>query len=454
MAAHWQRTPTGRTEETEDARPAAKLTLAAHVLALQRTIGNRAVAGVLRQLAAGEQEQPSASPLAAIASALTQVGEGLTAEDPIAGAQFQPALREAADQLAGEAQPAAAEPAAMLSPAALMRQAAPAATAPAAEWSLPRMQKATANVTDLINNTAGKAYEGARGGEQDPIRWCALLTDWLHRWLKPALTQPLSLPAEHETEARAELELFVHRLAALRGLYNSMLPTPVYAGQPTGAESEGAMPQQARPDDPRRIQLAATGLADVGKVRSKDVDGDGRRIGWEQLKVVFDTAWPTHVSNGVPDSLIERKHKGKRLTPGSKKDPATDKYKPQDFYETDDVLPSWCGVGATYWAKKVDPGFPDWQMSAGVTARLAMRSKREVPQVGDLVIGLASLGHHGIITWVDPQAKAPKNDAEWKAIQIRTVESNMNNGQIVETPSGHGTLNWADTGVYDTFSRK
>lgn len=405
-------------------------------------------------------EQPaglSQADLQALAATLTAVGSDLLAQEPLAGMQITPFLQAAAEQLLAGPSPVgerAAQPdtAHSINTPTVMRQMAPdsASTAPklsdpARLQALQEVKRLFARILDLVVNDLGqKTIVGPAGGPGDPVRTQVLSLEYLHRYFSQLIAQPWPQAQDPITnQGRQEIELFLHRTAALRGFYNSILPPG--AALPGEATTPGHMPAQKRPADPRRLQIAGNGLADLGKVKAAEEDSDKRRIGYQHLQSIFDTAWPTHVADGVPNSLIEKKKTGKKLKHGGDKDNPAD-------YTVGDLLPSWCGVGATYWAKKADTSFPDWVMGIGVVNQLQKRTKRELPEVGDMVASI-SFGHHGIITWVDPAATAPKTDSEWSQISIKTVEANIR-GNIVETPTDptdHSKLAYWSVGVYKPF---
>jgi peptidoglycan hydrolase-like protein with peptidoglycan-binding domain len=419
--------------------------------------------------AAPPADQPaglSPADLQALAATLAATGSDLLIQEPLAGAQVAHFLQATAgDLLAGPATgpllttgPALPEettfqPAIMRSMdrPAVMRQQAPSATPlqaaadPVKIHTLQDVKQLFARILDFIVNDVGKKpVVGPAGGPGDPVRTQVLSLEYIHRYFSPLLAQPWPQTQDPITAlARQELELFLHRTAALRGFYNSVLPPGT--ALPGDETTSGHMPSQNRPADSRRLRIAGNGLADLGKVKAAEVDGDKRRIGYQHLQVIFDTAWPTHRADGVPDSLIEKKKTGKKLRHGGNKD------NPDD-YVTGDLLPSWCGVGATYWAKKTDASFPDWVMGIGVVNKLDKRTRRELPEVGDIVAS-TSQGHHGVITWVDPAAKAPESDGAWSQIRIKTVEANIK-GKIVETPvepTDHSKLAYWNVGVFKPF---
>jgi hypothetical protein len=387
--------------------------------------------------------------LAVIASALTAAAAAMAAEQPVAAGAAILAVQAAANELtAGQAEPSSATPEAAPQPAAptlsrLVMRKMPKPLPPAGPDPLAGLKQSFRNLTDfMVFNLGEKPYSGPQGQPGDPVLSQALSCDYLHRLLAPILD--LEWPASPGPTAQAahvELEQFVRRLVAMRAFYNSLLPQAQFL--PGGGQdaADAALPAQNRPTDQRRIQIAATGLGDLGKVKAHEQEADGRRVGWRHLIEMFDKAWPTHEADQVQDFKIEQKHQvqiGVHGSPGETK--------------LGDWMPSWCGVGATYWAKQAHPGFPDWKQGVGVTNQLARRDKRQLPQLGDLVVSV-NQGHHGIITWVDPAAQPPKSDGEWSQIRIQTVESNIG-GEIVETPSHHATLAYWTVGVFDPFTPK
>jgi hypothetical protein len=107
-----------------------------------------------------------------------------------------------------------------------------------------------------------------------------------------------------------------------------------------------------------------------------------------------------------------------------------------------------------YWLKIAGQTDLEWKTGAsGLANRLKPRPFNELPKVGDVVIN-KKLDHHGIITWIDPTAKIPKNQTEWAQISIKTVEANVKGGQIIHAPSGHEKLGYFKNGAFNSFERK
>jgi hypothetical protein len=219
--------------------------------------------------------------------------------------------------------------------------------------------------------------------------------------------------------------------------------------QQRGGGSTAAVQRQTQgPPTPEqrnaaRTNVVAIAMADVGTVKAKETV-DGKRVGHEHLKEMFDIAWPSHKKDGVSDETIQTPKNDWVLQGGkdykSKRPSSKGGEDPEGNYKWQDTLPSWCGVGATYWAKRAYPGIPDWVMSKGISHLLTRRGKTETPQVGDLVIRDDNLHHHGIVSKVDPNAK-PGGD-----IPLETVQANVHQGQIAE---GSEPLSYWTAGVYD-----
>ena len=276
----------------------------------------------------------------------------------------------------------------------------------------------------IVNAIGGRPRVDKPGSEGDPVvRAQALSLDAIHLHVGQLMSQPRPLYTRSSNMLTEEqVNLFLERVEALRAFYNNMLPRP--RKMPT---EPGEMPtEKERPEDPARLRLVANAMADLGKVRAKETDAEGKRIGHEYLKHIFDTAWPDH---GEPDTLFEKRPRGHK----------------------EDPLPSWCGVGATFWAKKAYPHFPNWKRGKSITQFLQGRGKRELPEVGDIVQSQYRW-HHGIVSWVDPDAQPPTGPEKWKQIRIRTVEANWG-GRILQGPPEHQQLGWWTVGVFKPYPK-
>ncbi len=104
-----------------------------------------------------------------------------------------------------------------------------------------------------------------------------------------------------------------------------------------------------------------------------------------------------------------------------------------------------------YWLKIAGQTDLVWKIGvSGLANKLKHRPFNELLKVGDVLIN-SKVDHHGVITWIDPKAKVPKNKTEWKKISIKTVESNIKGGQILHVPSGHEKLGYFDRGAFNSF---
>jgi hypothetical protein len=97
----------------------------------------------------------------------------------------------------------------------------------------------------------------------------------------------------------------------------------------------------------------------------------------------------------------------------------------------------------------VDPSFPDWVISRGITKNLVQREKKKLPEVGDIIIRSDKQHHHEIISWIDsnfvPVRRNNNTIQNLEQLKFCTVAGNTgdnptdyNAGKILEKPSQLG----------------
>ncbi len=244
--------------------------------------------------------------------------------------------------------------------------------------------------------------------------------------VKPDDLKPLS---------KREATLFLTRVQLMRDFYDGFLPVSAFKNGPQTHKQ----PLPTGPDASRRTMLVSLALSDVGKVESHN---QPKRIGSKHLKHIYDTAFPDHKFTDhqfeVFKLTTQQAHGGGGTT-------------------MRDWIGSWCGIGAMYWLILAGETHHKWKEGvSGLTNTLKHRPFNQKPQVGDIVVN-SKEDHHGIITWIDPDATLPPfatpfgPTGQWKNIAIKTVESNVSNGQILHAPSNHGTLRHFDRGAFLPF---
>lgn len=238
---------------------------------------------------------------------------------------------------------------------------------------------------------------------------------------------------------------FKERVRLMRDFYTSFLPGTDYTDNPA-MEKQDEIPG---PNAAARERLVALALSDVGRIKSQQYP---KRRGGKFLKQIFDDAVKSHKIDPKLFEYYETQKSCPHGKPGCKESEKIIR----------DKLPSWCGIGATYWLRQagiigfqwVTPtdGTGKSRKPSGLADRLKLRSILEKPKVGDLAIAIDGQ-HHGIITWVDPNAKKPKGEYSWGNISIKTVEANIGGGEIQFTPQGHEKLSHFTQGVFNPFER-
>ncbi|MEZ4434909.1 MAG: peptidoglycan-binding domain-containing protein [bacterium] len=188
----------------------------------------------------------------------------------------------------------------------------------------------------------------------------------------------------------------------------------------------------ARPDDmtaqqpvsSARQAVVGAALAQVGKVVAKgpltDVDDEGKaaRQGWRALKMFFDAAY-----GGYPDEeLMKRPRSGTKAVHG----------KPGETVAVSDVLPSWCGIFAT-WANVAGGLLPAGAWPSMPT-KLKPKSTR-VPQPGD-ILNMPANNHFGILTWIETPSTPSPTIGQIQKLAIRTVEGNTGVQSVIQERSG------------------
>ena len=238
--------------------------------------------------------------------------------------------------------------------------------------------------------------------------------------------------------------LFKERLRLMRDFYTSFLPNTDYSGGNPAMDKQDDIPG---PNAAARERLVATALSDVGRVRARE----NPRYGGDYLKLIFDVA---HEGNHpFPPIAFKKYWTQKSCAHGDTKCTETGGKETTKKKVDRDVLGSWCGVGALYWLKiSAQPDLVWKRGKSSLSKELKHRPYTEKPVVGDVVIDKVR-DHHGIITWIDPNAPVPKGETSWGAISIKTVEANVDQGQIVHAPKGHGKLNYFRNGAFNPFER-
>lgn len=258
---------------------------------------------------------------------------------------------------------------------------------------------------------------------QDQMRRKVIFLHSVYDGIKPQDLQPLT---------KKEALLFLERVRLMRDFYDGFLPTSAY----TKGSQVNKQPLPTGPNAGRRTRLIALALSDVGKV----IAHQNPRYGSKHLKHIFDTAYPTH------GYKPERFEKYKIVT----------KPKHGGGVTQGDWIDSWCGVGAMYWLIMAGEKHAWIRGSSGLANKLKMRPFNQKPQIGDIVIA-THRQHHGIITWIDPNATLPptasayKGGSAWNNIAIKTVESNVSGGQILHAPPKHDKLQFFDQGAFFPF---
>lgn len=244
--------------------------------------------------------------------------------------------------------------------------------------------------------------------------------DFLDEQVSAALDQPP--PA---------VSAWLGRLRGMRGFYASM------AGPQAVPERPGDMPAQ-RPVSAARQATVGLALAQVGKVVAKgpltDVDEQGQpaREGWRALTMYFDAAYGKYPD---PD-LLKRPRAGSKAVHG----------KPGERVHTQDVLPSWCGIFAT-WANVAGGQLPAGSFPTMPTKLTPDFSR--VPQPGD-ILNKSARNHFGVLTWIETPASPSPTPQEIQKLKIRTVEGNT--GPQSEVQARTGTLSDWNWGARDPDS--
>ena len=118
-----------------------------------------------------------------------------------------------------------------------------------------------------------------------------------------------------------------------------------------------------------RDAIIAAAKGELGKVRARENDGTGKRVGSERLLEYFHLAAP-----GVwDDSIIE--------THGA-------------------AMPSWCGIFSVWAHKKAGRDIGNWQMGKGVSA-FGTLTTTDSPQPGDIGYIDKPYQHHCIVHRID-----------------------------------------------------
>ena len=243
---------------------------------------------------------------------------------------------------------------------------------------------------------------------------------------------------------KKDIALFLKRVHLMRDFYNSFLKNKGFTSTPE-IKKQNQIPGLHVSE---RQALIGIALSDVGKVRAKE----NPRYGGKHLKLIYDIAY--NGKHPFKEHHFKNFSRTKQCAHGDTLCVKTNKKKHSKQLEKRDIIGSWCGIGALYWLKVAGQTDLVWKNGvSGLANKLKHRSFTEIPKVGDVVID-SKRDHHGIITWIDPNAKVPKNKTEWSNISIKTVESNVENGKIVHAPSGHGKLGHFDRGAFNSFKRK
>jgi len=198
-------------------------------------------------------------------------------------------------------------------------------------------------------------------------------------------------------------------------------------GAPAPAEDKK---QEQLPVSGGRQAVAAAAMAEVGKVRAKDMSGkdeEGKpaRVGWERLVEYFNVSF----GGGWKDmDLVKHRRGGERLKHGTTTG---------EKESVQDVLPSWCGIFAI-WAVKT-AGFSVGTWAPGKSASNIMKRQNKVPQVGDVVVS-PNHNHHAVIVWVAPDAAEKAATGKTGSIEVKTVDGNsgsnpVSGGEVVDKGS-------------------
>lgn len=260
----------------------------------------------------------------------------------------------------------------------------------------------------------------------------------LHKISKNVKTHGLSQLSQ------TEVNLFLKRVHLMRDFYNSFLNNENFNLNP---EIKTQNPI-AGPHALARRNLVGLALSDVGKVRAHE----NPRFGWEHLKFIYDTAF--NGKHPFKEHHFRNYSTTKQCAHGDNLCVKTKMKQHSKAFVSRDIIGSWCGIGAMYWLKIGGQSDLKWKLGvSGLANKLKHRPFNELPKVGDVLIN-SSFDHHGIITWIDPKAKVPKNKSEWAKISVKTIEANVQGGQIVHAPSGHEKLGYFDRGAFNSFERK
>jgi peptidoglycan hydrolase-like protein with peptidoglycan-binding domain len=203
------------------------------------------------------------------------------------------------------------------------------------------------------------------------------------------------------------------------------------------APPEGQEKQAQAPVSGGRQAVAAAAMAEVGKVRAKDMSGkdeEGKpaRVGWDRLAEYFNTsfggAWKDM-------DLIKHRRGGQQLKHGTTTG---------EKEAVQDVLPSWCGIFAIWAVKTAGFGVGTW--APGKAAPNIMKRQNKVPQVGDVVVS-PNHNHHAVVVWVAPDAAEKAATGKANSIEVKTVDGNsgsnpVSGGEVVD--KGSSTMSkWA-----------
>ncbi len=187
-------------------------------------------------------------------------------------------------------------------------------------------------------------------------------------------------------------------------------------------DAQGEDSYSVRPEILTAIRLAR---GEAGRVNAKAHGPDGRRIGWERLKLYFTTALGGEV---IHPSIIER------VTPVTGKDARAD------------ALPSWCGI-FTWWAmKEAGIPVPDWKLGAVPLKALKQRGPAELPRKGDIAIDVIPNNHFAMVTGLE-SAK----DAEGKPRKLTRIATINGNTAGEDNLGGQVQEKWHDLGHWDHF---
>lgn len=215
--------------------------------------------------------------------------------------------------------------------------------------------------------------------------------------------------------ASPKITAWLGRVRSMRAFYASMAGMAPARPGDMGAQQPVSSARQA---------VVGAALAQVGKVVAKgpltDVDDEGKaaRQGWRALKLFFDAAF-----GGYPDEeLMKRPRAGTKGVHG----------KPGETEATSDVLPSWCGIFAT-WANVTAGLLPAGAWPA-MPKKLTPKITR-VPQPGD-ILNMPAQNHFGILTWIETPATPNPTIGQIQQLAIRSVEGNTGSASIIQERSG------------------